>query len=112
MVSQAHSLGRDRALVVVGVAPVWRRQRDDPLVFVRAQEVARTGEAGVFGFLDAHAKADAACVEHGDQPARWLAPVHQQQIAAGEPNEVLEQHQALTWTLCKDVASIISASGG
>jgi hypothetical protein len=51
-------------------------------------------------------------VEQGGQPAARVAPVHQQQVAAAEQVEVLEQH--LPFILvdgCRDAASISSAPG-
>ena len=70
MAHQAYRLRRRRALVIGGVAAVGGCQHDDPLVLIRAQEVTNAGEAGDAGLLKAHAKADSAHVQCGDQPAR------------------------------------------
>lgn len=96
MSNQAYCLRGDWTFVVFGVAPVGCGQRDDLFHSVGAKEVAHAGEAGVARLLDAHAKADAALVQHGHPPAAWIAAVHQQQVAAVEQIEVLKQHLAFT----------------
>lgn len=54
MTDQAYLLRFPETFVIIGVAPVGRKQHDDLLNQARAREVAHAGETAVAGLFDPH----------------------------------------------------------
>lgn len=89
---QAH---RDRGaldFVVRGIGPVRCRQRDDGIASAAAHERSDSIAASV---VDAHAKANRAHLQRGDEPGSGIAAIEHEQVALAQQVQMLEQHLAL-----------------
>lgn len=91
---QAHGYRFRRAPEVAHIGGTGWRQAHDLLIQRRFPEGLHGGEAALTG-IDAKAKLEAPLLQHGEQPARGVAPIEQQQVARGEAVHLFEQGLSL-----------------
>jgi hypothetical protein len=86
-----------RTTIIADIGTISRREGDDEFRKTRAQECLDTGKPSALLF-DPHAERDLPLGEQRSQPATWIAPVQQQQIARREAVKLLKEHLPFAFT--------------
>lgn len=88
---QPNGLRGSRTLIVARVDAGWSREPGDGLITARAHKALYGSKAATVG---THAERNVSLVEHGHQPAGWVAAVEQKQVVGLQAVQMFEEDLA------------------